>query len=103
MLLVLLAAGNNNYTILIIATTVGVPSLAVIILAMLVIIMCWKKNKGKKKDYTINADPTYDDPDSQLSGGGTKTEIALQELPQMKESIAYSTFAPQQMQRSSGE
>ena len=70
---------------------------------MLVIIICWKKNKGKKKDYILNADPTYDYPDSQLSGGVTKTETALQELPQMKENIAYSTFAPQQMQCSSGE
>ena len=98
LLLVLLAAGNNNYTALIIATTVGIPSVAVIVVAILVVIICWRKNKGMN---AMNEEPIYDNPECQPSGGVTNTDIALQELPQVKENIAYGTFAPQQTEQAS--
>ena len=83
----------------------------VILLVVFVVIMFWRRKKSDSKiDTTTNIDPIYDDLDSkstpqvenrQLSGVAEETKISLQELPQMKENIAYCTVALQQTEQAS--
>ena len=83
----------------------------VVLLVVFVVIMFWRRKKSDSKiDTTTNIDLIYDDLDNktipqvenrQLSGVVEETGLSLQELPQMKENIAYCPVAVQQTEQAS--